>query len=247
METSHSNTRPRGIPRVRCLAMLLGMVGLSACGAADSGGTTIASDTPASGDAAAAVAQLFGKSASSASLSKLKITKVEQGTPGTYDTCVEVLSGQINNEHPINTPAYGAAATYGSQNSNGQYALAVTADDFCTQADGTVNTGTGADGKGLVAAFLLTGDVNGSCTGGTTIVMQAGSLGVWRNRLDTDTGVSYQPEIWGNFHFLVDGVATQLDCTLKLGAGETIIFADCSDGSSAVVSQDTSASCQIAD
>lgn len=219
--------------------LVAGML-LVGCGSAGVGtdGSTDATST-ASNDAAGAVALLFNAGVSG-NLAKLKVAESgseSQSDGGNGSTCEEALRGSDNSEHPITVGAVGTPARYGST----ETAVTIAEEDFCALSSSptALNTAAGFDGSGLVATFTIDGDISTSCTGDTTIVMQAGSKGVWRNTSD------YSPQVWGTFNFLVNGEPLTLDCTLYLGADETIVFADCSDENGTVVSQDRSASCQV--
>lgn len=203
---------------------------LSGCGAASTSGTNAATDTSNTDAAAAVVAQLFS---SGAGANLAKAASGEGQDLG--DTCAFVAA-DLEPSASVQVSGYRAVGAYGSANA----LLNVEADDFCTQPDGTSNSGEGPDGGGKLAAFELVGQVTGDCNG-TTVLMQSGSVGVWRN---TD---SYEPQIWGTFNFAVDGESLTLDCTLYLQGNGQVAYADCTDQNGTTVVQDSSAQCQFSD
>lgn len=225
---------------VQCAALIVcvAQLGCGGATATDAGGSDASPTASADDSAGGAVAALFGPS-QSASLARLKrvrtVKDTEQG-PG-MTTCEEALSSTPTEGRQITIGAYGAAGKYGSD----QAGVTVAASDFCAlpETPTTLNTAVGFDGNGLVATFVLEGDVNAGCSDSTTIVMRAGSAGIWRNTTD------YSPQVWGTFDFLVNGEPLTLHCTFYLGSNETIQYADCSNESGTVVDQDSSASCQI--
>jgi hypothetical protein len=125
--------------------------------------------------------------------------------------------------------------------------MTVSEDDFCTQPDGIENTGSGPDGLGLFATFELVDSVDGSCEtedgDATTIQMQSGSTGIWRNTEDPN----YYPQVFGNFTYTIDGdEETTLDCTIYLNDDESVAFANCSDeNGDVVVEEDGSSNCEF--
>lgn len=236
----------------------IAILSVTACGSA-TGTSTASTDDSGVEDAttgASATAALFAASSSSASVSALTIPRSalnryvqesldeensEQYENGSSDTCLWV--GQESEELMIVTGSYGLSGTYGSEGEP----MTVSEDDFCTQSDGTENTGSGPDGLGLFATFELTDAVEGSCTSDdgdvTTVAMQSGSAGIWRNTEDP----TYYPQIFGSFTYIIDNDNEfALDCTIYLNDDETVAFANCSDeNGDVVVEEDGSANCEF--
>ncbi|MBI4237183.1 MAG: hypothetical protein HY696_02040 [Deltaproteobacteria bacterium] len=207
---------------------------LSGCGAASTAGTETAStaSTSSTDAAAAAVASLFS---SGAGANIAKAASVESQSQDLGDTC-NFVAADLAPSTAVQVSPYRDPGAFGSVNA----LLNVDAAHFCTQPDGTPNEGAGPDGEGKLAAFEITGQVTGDCNG-TTILMQSGSVGVWRN---TD---SYEPQIWGQFNFDVEGESLTLDCTLYLQGNGQVAYADCSDQNGNTVVQDSSEQCQFND
>ncbi|MBI4238031.1 MAG: hypothetical protein HY696_06390 [Deltaproteobacteria bacterium] len=158
-------------------------------------------------------------------------------------TCTGIQTGQAE-PNDVSVAAFNDPGTYGADNAG----ITVLTDHFCTQPDGTANSGLGPDGLGRLAGFVLTGDVNTSCALGSTstpVVMKTGSHGIWRNTDTNAEGVAYQPQIFGTFTFSVNGTEVIYDCTIYLGNDERIVFASCSDESGSAVSLESDASCQV--
>jgi hypothetical protein len=229
------------------LSMLMG------CGAA---GTEVANPptdptSTTTAKAAKAVQALFGSRAN-ASIS-LKIIKAAEGdheksggscTPSTSDpacTCQSVADATATSS-TIEDASFSTPDTYGSNPS-----VTLTADHFCTQNDGTTpNTGTGVDENGLFAKFTLTAAVTASCSDSTSIAMQAGSTGVWRNTTAAQTTTAHEPEIYGTFHMLINNTDTvTMSCTLYLGESEEFLYAHCADENGTAVTQDSTSACTI--
>jgi hypothetical protein len=223
-------------------------VAMNACGGATSttststGSATTSSDT--TGSAGAAAGALFGGSSSSslsistATLQRYANAALDENSEvePSNTTCDFVESDENEN---IAMDTYGDEGIYGSED----YSVDVTADDFCTQPDGTDN-----EGDDLFATFEIEEAVTGTCTGDDgdfTVAMEAGSAGVWRN---TD---EYYPEIYGNFIYLITDAATgaesevAVDCTIYLGEDEDVLFADCTDEDGAIIEQTEDASCEF--
>jgi hypothetical protein len=216
-----------------------------ACGsletALDTTEATGASTSASANDAmaASAASQLFGSSTSAnLAASKVLLVKSTDSRSESYSTCDEALSDTAGPDAgTVKIGSYSAPGAYGSLN----YLNQLEADGSCALEDGSANPAT--DQSSLVASFELVGTVDGSCTeddGVTTIAMLPGSTGIWRNTQE------YSPQIWGTFNFLINGTREiTLDCTIFLGEGEEVLFADCTNDSGTVVAQDTSASCSI--
>lgn len=229
--------------------MAIFILGITGCGGATSQSGEDGTGESGTANAAAVAASLFGAGGSSGSaVVKLKWSHEEggdcSGDPGC--TCEQALSGSVDHEHPIEDGAYDLPGVYGSA----ENPIDVSEEDFCSLPDGTVNDGMGPDGWGRLATFELTGDIEASCENGdgsvTTIAMQAGSAGLWRNTDATDDEPSYEPQIFGTFNYLIDGSETvTLDCTIYLTGDETMAYANCSDDSGTVVEQAAEADCQI--
>lgn len=236
----------------------IAILSVTACGSAAGTSTTATEDSGDVTTAASAAAALFATSSASASVSALTIPRSalnryvqesldeensEQYESGSSDTCLWVGQESEDMEEMIVTGSYGLSGTYGSAGEP----MTVSEDDFCTQPDGTENTGSGPDGLGLFATFELIDAVEGSCTSDdddvTTIEMQSGSTGIWRNTEDP----TYYPQVFGSFTYIInnDNEAV-LDCTIYLNDDETVAFANCSDeNGDVVVEEDGSANCEF--
>lgn len=150
-----------------------------------------------------------------------------------------------------------SAVTMASSGEEGHYGsleegLDLVSEDFCANADGEDNEGLGPDGKGRFAVFTLDGEVLGSCVNEnnetTTIAMQSGSTGVFRNTNESEGEAAHYPEIYGTFNYLINGEdEVTLDCTIFLSEDGSIAFANCSDENGTVVETDDSSECQISD
>lgn len=229
---------------------------MTACGGSQSVGTgvgntgTVVQQTQ--GNAAAAAASVFGNGLGGSNLVissqllnkyvEVALQESEESQISCEDdvncTCVEDFSSE--GPQQVTTTGFADEGTYGSSSDP----LTVTADDFCTQPDGEANTGNGADGAGLVAAFEISDAVNGACQdeeGDTfTVSMLSGSSGIYRETND------YHPQIWGQFLFEVeDEGQIQVDCTIFLGENEEVLSASCTDESGEVVSQDDASTCEF--
>jgi hypothetical protein len=181
-------------------------------------------------------------------------TKAEDGTRssdcGETDpacTCEEVASGSAGSPTNIEQVGYVVPGEYGSP-SEREYLLVVSEGDSCTDSGSTANAGKGPDNLGRVAGFTIKSDVVGKCTRtasaastGTldatvtkateelTITMKQGSTGVWRNTTAALTTVAYEPQIWGTFTMETSEGILEVRCTIFMGSGEEIHFADCAD------------------
>jgi hypothetical protein len=134
--------------------------------------------------------------------------------------------------------------TYGSS----EEPVTLSAEDFCQLSDGTINTGTGPDGKGIFGGFTLNGDVDYTCTSAEesfTITMRANSNGVFRNTDATAEAPAYFPEIYGTFTLIIEDVSATVDCTMFLLDDQTADYTSCSDETGALIEQDTDVTCQI--
>lgn len=202
---------------------------------------------PSTKQAALAIAALFSNVNGSANLTKMLQTIKNQEAGEEFDdrncendpgcTCEE--AGRENDEdvvdeHQIQNgtfpPTEFVLAEYGANGNEISY----NNEYFCANPEtGEENTGSGPDGRGRLAFFELTIDIDGSCTefaddgetiaATSTITMLDGSFGLWRNTDEiTDengavTTPSYEPEIYGHFFMAVDGSSVgELDCTIFL-------------------------------
>ena len=207
---------------------------------------TLGGSNPAtsSQNAASAVAAMFGGGA----ITNLSVKVAEYEEPVSEgSTCDIIMSEEADHDHPeIVDDTYGEPDFYGSID----YGISVSEEDFCTLPNETENEGDGPDSLGLVATFELEGDIEGNCQNDdespSTIVMQVGSFGVWRQTEATDSAVARSPEIHGHFYILEGDEEMELDCTIYLDENEVATFADCSDVDGNNVVQDSSASCSFA-
>lgn len=196
-----------------------------ACGSSSSSDSTTTSSSAT--NAGAAVAAIFGTGSSSNVTASLPlqvldffIKKARAQSGG--DTCTGIDEGGPAN---VDVSASGSAGTYGSTASS----VTLTTDNFCKDADGTDNTGTG-----LYGAFTLTGSATATCTDSTTVEMTAGT-GVFRN---TST---HFPEVYGTF--TIDGSA--YDCTMLLNEDQSVDSASCTDSEGAAVTLTSDVTCTI--
>jgi hypothetical protein len=236
---------------IKTSVFTLAFPALIACNAVSSDtSTATATDSSTSADSAAAVTgSLFGNSGSGAQLTvstavleRFVEAAEEDAEHQDNDTCEPLISGEDQGPDGVSTAAYGDPGVYGSQNNE----MAVEEGDFCAAADGTENEGDGPDGNGRFGAFEITDDVLFECTdeGVESIVMQAGSYGIFRNTAETEDAPAYQPQIFGSFSYLIDGTdEVALDCTIYLDQSGTIAYADCSDEDGAVVVQESDTTC----
>lgn len=238
----------------------IAILSVTACGSATDTSTASTDDsgTEDATTAASAAAALFAGTSGSASVSALTIPRSvlnryvqesldeensEQYEGGSSDTCLWAGQESEDMAEMIVTGQYGLAGTYGSEGEP----MTVSENDFCTQPDGTENTGSGPDGLGLFATFELIDAVEGSCTSDdgdvTTIAMQSGSTGIWRNTEDP----TYYPQVFGSFTYIIDNDNEfALDCTIYLNDDESVAFANCSDeNGDVVVEEDGSANCEF--
>lgn len=246
---NHFRTRGLHIPAPYCFILsILLTISVTSCGSLSegTGSDDGASPASASGDdnAAAAVASLFG---SPGGTSLIKAVAGEEpncpNDPGC--TCTFVAMDEGGTPSEVSDALYRDTGIYGSDN----YPMEVGASDFCAQPDGTMNPGMGSDGLGRFASFELIADVEGDCTdtngSETTLTMQVGSFGIWRNTDETETTPAYEPQIFGTFSILVDGEVSVLNCTIYLDSTETAAFADCTNEDGQAVAQAEASSCQF--
>lgn len=199
--------------------------------------------------AAAAISSLFTSedSESSVNANLVLIRAVEQAPDGGQQGCPEddpacTCQSDIQNGGPenVSTLLYGDAGTFGSAN----LPVTLTEGEYCELEDGTENSGNGPDDNGRFASFTLIGSVDVSCSGdNSTVTMQAGSSGVWRNTVADGSTEAHQPEVYGNFIFDVDGTDVSVGCTIYMDGNEQIIFSDCSDENGDTIEQETEESC----
>lgn len=222
------------------------MLTLIACGESSSDDDDDSSDEGLE-NSASAIGALFS-SGSSAQLKKVilpdkllalfvKTAQAAAEGAGERNTCDDPDDdGMADGPQEITTPLSGTAGTYGDPSGT---SLILTEDDFCQDADGTENTGSGPGELGLLASFTLSSEVEGTCTAAdsteTTMTMESGS-GAWRNTEDSF------PEIYGTF--IING--TEVDCTILMNEDQTVREGSCSnptDGSA--ISMDTDVTCQF--
>lgn len=112
-----------------------------------------------------------------------------------------------------------------------------TLDYYCSDANNQANTGTGPDGQGLFASFVILAEPAGSCSDGTTFTFTKGS-GITRNTQE------YYPEIFGRFE--ISG-GDELNCTIRMREDGTVDLdhSSCSEDNGTVVSFDTTTTCTI--
>lgn len=235
---------------IKASVLTLAFPALIACNAVSSGTSTTEAESSTSADNAAAVTgSLFGDSGSGAQLTvstavlERFVEEAEEDAESHDDnTCEPLMSGEDQGPDGVITAAYGDPGIYGSQNNE----MTVEEGDFCAAADGIENEGDGPDGNGRFGAFEITDDVLFECSdeGVTSIVMQAGSYGIFRNTPESEDTPAYQPQIFGSFSYLIDGTEeVTLDCTIYLDQDGTIAYADCSDENGAAVVQESDTTC----
>lgn len=223
--------------------MTIAIPAFVACGATNGTSTdaTVADESVT--NAVAAAGSMFSSGDSQLSISRGLLARfVEEaqdaeGESSPNDTCYPLINN-IEEDSPngVNVAPYGEPGSYGST----AHSAEVAEDDFCTLPDGTENEGNGPDDEGRFGSFEIIDDVLFECTNESesTIIMQAGSYGVYRNTED------HQPQIYGTFNYLIDGEEEiTLSCTIFLGDDEEIVYANCSSDAGEVVVDETNTSC----
>lgn len=221
--------------------MTIAVPALVACGSTNGTGASTDSSDATVDVAAAAAGSLFSSGDAQLSISRGLLARFieqasesEEGSPN--DTCQPLIDNTDEGPEGVDVAAYGVAGSYGST----AELVDLAEDDFCTLSDGTENEGDGPDGEGLFASFEIIDDVLFECTdeGVSSIVMQPGSYGVWRNTAE------HQPQIYGTFNYLIDGAEEiSLSCTIFLGDDEEIVYANCSSAEGEVVVEESDTSC----
>jgi hypothetical protein len=258
MISRFSKIKNRGLQTMSILSVVA-ITALTACGGATSESAATSSTESSdnvSDSTVSAVASLFGSGATANVSANLTISsdvikklvdeaqdeegqgydgEEQDGEYREYDMCLEFADDSHPEPENVNTSAFGAAGTYGAEGNS----ITVTEADFCTMPDGTPNSG-----DDLVAAFEIADDVSASCTDAedsvTTVTMQAGSMGVYRN---TD---EYFPQIYGSFVMVTDNdIETVVNCTIFLNEDGTTDFASCTDENGATVEQSDETSCDF--
>lgn len=109
--------------------------------------------------------------------------------------------------------------------------------DYCTDSSNQPNTGTGSDGQGLFATFVIIGEPQGDCSDGGNFTFTKGS-GIVRNTQE------YYPEIFGRFQISGGDV---VNCTLRLREDGTVALdhSSCTEDDGDPVSLDTAVTCSI--
>lgn len=231
---------------------LLLFVFLSSCGTENGIGTGVSNPPSSTTKAAAVIAAVFSTTDSNASITAAMLStqlthqsryQVDpDGQPCADNdpacTCSDSDTGSAN----IAIEQFGAPGTYGSVN----FPFTVTTTDFCELESGTDNSGDGADGDGLVNTFTLLNDIPVNCDGETAeFSMGANSTGIYRNTIAEQTGTAYQPQVFGQFVFNVDGTEALIDCTIFIAPDQTIDFADCSDVNGDSIALDSDTNCSV--
>lgn len=243
---------------------------------------------PSTKQAALAIAALFNSNNGSANLTKILQTIKNQEAGEEFDdrncendpgcTCEEAGredDEDVSDEHQIQNgtfpPTEFVLSEYGANGNEISY----NNEYFCANPEtGEENTGSGPDGRGRLAFFELTIDIDGSCTefaddgetiaATSTITMLDGSFGLWRNtdEITAENGdvttPSYEPEIYGHFFMAVDGASVgELNCTIFLEESSStdseeddssgqITFSVCTDENGIEIEQEiTNAVCEI--
>lgn len=231
---------------VQISIMTIVVPSLVACGSAHDAGTSVSTGNDSADVAAAAAGSLFSSGDAQLSISKGLLARFveqaeeyeQQGSPN--DTCEPLLNNTEDSPEGVDATAYGVAGSYGSTAD----LVDLSEEDFCALPDGTENVGDGPDGEGLFASFELIDDVLFECTGEgqSSIVMQSGSYGVWRNTEE------HQPQIYGTFNYLIDGVEEiAMSCTIYIGDAGEIVYANCSSAEGEVVVEESDTSCSHAE
>ncbi len=147
--------------------------------------------------------------------------------PVENDTCGEFRNeeGAGGGPEGVEMSASIEAGTYGSTSDP----VTVTVDDDCE-----------SEATNAFAAFELTADVAGTCTGDLSVTMKAGSAGISRNTSE------YEPEIFGTFSFDVNGTTYEgIKCTIRLDGNGAVVTAvsSCVDSAGAAVTMSASNTC----
>lgn len=130
----------------------------------------------------------------------------------------------------------GGASTYPFGSATDPMTVSSTA-HYCEDENNNANTGTGPDGQGLFATFVLLGEPEGSCDDGSSFTFTRGS-GITRNTQE------YYPEIYGRFEISGGDI---VNCTLRMLESGTVDLAhsSCTDDQGVEVALDTTVSCTI--
>lgn len=248
---------------IKTFMTYLMMITIVGCGglAADTDNTETGgtSNTALSSEQAGqAIAALFSNQGVGAALVKATLAVTDEDGCGVDDpncTCEETLDGDTTNAHNIQMDPYPQPTHI--QDTYGAGDIAHDSSIFCVNPETDLeNTGQGPDGRGRLAAFELTIDVDFDCattdpeTGDittTTISMGAGSHGIWRNTSaviddeDNEITPAYAPEVYGNFTFSANGEPLgNFDCTILVSEGEVFLSATCIDENSTEIVADFS-------
>ncbi|MCP5464841.1 MAG: hypothetical protein H7A33_07450 [Deltaproteobacteria bacterium] len=225
------------------------------CGGSIGTGVSNPPTPTATTKAAALVASVFGNQENAQIVADFLIRmQTENQDPeddGQFSECAEddpgctceIVAADTDPDN-ITSTFYTDPGTYGAIGSS----MTVSEEDFCQLPNGTDNPGLGPDDNGRFAAFEIDADVPGQCSDGsetTTFAMQAGSSGIYRNRVDENGDPLYQPEIYGTFNFSQDGDSITVDCTIFLDINEVVVSASCTDEDGETIDQETDATCQI--
>ncbi len=206
------------------LILLLGL-SLGACG-----GSSSDEETSEIENTGAAVSSMFSGGVSADTESLLKRFTINSTGATICDA-----DNRFNAPTAVLMSARGgdSAYPYGSASDP----MTITTTDFCEDANNQANAGTGPDGDGLFATFILLGDPEGSCDDGSSFSFTKGS-GITRNTQE------HYPEIYGRFEISGGSVA---NCTIRIFENGSIDSdnSSCSDDNGAAVALDNSVSCTI--
>jgi len=249
--------------KLASLIVIIGLIILSliSCGSDTSGGsigTGVSNPPTTTEQSASAVGAVFSASSSNNNISEVvripkyildlainqALAQQQQQQCDANDEACTCTYVEENGSDEITQTANGAAGTYGSAGTN----VTLTDDDFCKDSDGNTNSGGGPDGNGRFATFTLSSAVSGTCTqDGTTraFSMTSGSSGIWRNTVASGSTPAYEPQIFGTFGFISEGVTSTYNCTIYLGSDETFLFSECTDENDIEVDQTTDATCEV--
>lgn len=245
----------------RKFLLILFLVLMASCGSEQEAGTGVSNPPSAStlstNNAAAAVGTVFANSTNVALNQKGVLPLADlidlfvksavasdcPNDPGCI--CNHAQKGDID-LFGIEAKGFQSPGTFGSFDTS----INVPENGFCFLSDGTINTGSGPDGKGRFAGFKLTRDIPGSCQSGknpTAVVLHNSSTGVWRvTTEETSNGTTKHLEIYGQFVFTFDGVESTAQCTVikSVSASAAFLIANCTQ-IFLTLPQDSSATCRF--
>lgn len=211
------------------LAMVFFFPGFVSCGGGSGVSSESASSTGSSGDDAAPEGIAFATTAVAGVFQNLG-GSTQNLRFAAAESSRDVCGGTASDPDGVESRGYGDAGTYGAAG----YDIAVAETDFCTDAGGTDNSGSGPDGDGRFRAFRVS-IATASCGGDATKVYLREGAGIYRNTAD------HFPEIYGAFTV----AGTSLDCTIKLNEDGTADEAHCTDGNGDEIVSESGGDCTL--